>query len=63
MIFSRSSVLTISSLIFILGFLFIMSSNPKIFDQKATQDQCFVMFFITGISAVIIYHVILTLSR
>ena len=62
MSFSRSSVLTISSLIFVLGFLFLMSSNPKIFEQEATQDQCFVMFFTTGIGAIIIYHVVLSLS-
>jgi len=66
MSFSRSSVLTISSLIFVLGFLFLMSSNPKLFEhnlsENTTQDQCFVMFFVTGISAVVVYHVVLSLS-
>jgi len=62
MTFSRSCVLTISSLIFVLGFLFIMSSNPRIFEQETTQDQCFVMFFMSGISAAIVYHIVLSIS-
>jgi hypothetical protein len=59
----RPSVLTTSSLIFILGFLFLMSSNPKLFEPQdsPSQDQCFMMFFMTGLSAVIVYHVVLSL--
>lgn len=59
----KPSVLTTSSLIFILGFLFLMSSNPKIFETQnsSRQDQCFMMFFMTGLSAVIVYHIVLSL--
>ena len=64
MSFSKPSVLTISSLVFILGFLFLMSSNPRLFDQQyEQQDQCFMMFFMTGISAIIVYHLVSSTYR
>ena len=64
MSFSKPSILTISSLIFILGFLFLISSNPKLFDQKyENQDQCFMMFFMTGVSATIVYHLVSSIYR
>lgn len=57
--FSKLSNLTISSIIFIFGFLFLLASNPKLFDQQyENQDQCFMIFFITGISSTLIYHLV-----
>jgi hypothetical protein len=52
----KPSVLAISSLIYILGFLFLYSSNPDIFDK---QDN--IMFFVAGVSALIVYHIVFTL--
>ena len=58
----KLSVLTISSLIYILGFLFVMSSNPSLFEiQNSTPDKCFIMFFSTGIGAIVIYNIVLSL--
>ena len=64
MLGSKLSVLTTSSLIFVLGFLFLMASNPRLFETSKfseNQDQCFIMFFMTGISAIIVYHVVLSI--
>lgn len=53
----KLSVLTVSFLIYVLGFLFIMLNNPKLFNDTGT-DKCFIMFFLTGISSVIVYHLV-----
>ena len=63
MSFKKPSILTISSLIFILGFLFVTSSNPKLLEENYEQDKCFMMFFVTGISAVIVYHVTVSIYK
>ena len=61
----KLSVLTVSFLIYVLGFLFIMLNDPNLF--KTTEyndfgtDKCFMMFFLTGISAVIVYHLVSSL--
>ena len=60
----KPSILTISSLVYVVGFVFLMSSNPKLFESKdINRDKCFMMFFIAGISAAIIYHIILTIHN
>jgi hypothetical protein len=56
----KPSVLTVSFLIYVLGFLFIMLNNPNLFNDTGT-DKCFMMFFLTGISAVIVYHLVFSL--
>lgn len=59
----KPSVLTISSLIYVLGFLFLISSNPSLFEiqNNASPDKCFILFFSAGISAVVLYHIVLSL--
>ena len=59
----KLSVLTISSLIYVLGFLFLIASNPSLFEiqNNSSPDKCFMMFLIVGISAVSIYHIVLSL--
>jgi hypothetical protein len=63
MINIKLSVLTISSLIYILGFLFLMLYNPSLFEMKnnSNPDKCFMIFLTAGISAVVIYHIVLSL--
>ena len=63
MINVKLSVLTISSLIYVLGFLFLMSSNPSLFEiqNNTSPDKCFMIFLTAGISAVVIYHIVLSL--
>lgn len=56
MYLKKSSVFKISSMIFIIGYLFIISSNKDILHNKS-QDDCFILFFITGMSAVMIYNI------
>ena len=56
----KPSVLTVSSLIFALAFFFILSSNPNLFDNM-DNDRCTINFFISGVIAVLIYHVVLSI--
>ena len=55
--------LTLASLIYVMGFLFLTTSNPKLFESQEpiTQERCFIMFFVAGISAVFIYHIVLSI--
>lgn len=59
----KLTILTLSSLIYVMGFLFLMASNPNLFEtrEQISQEKCFVMFFASGISAVFIYHIVLSL--
>lgn len=52
----RISSLTLSSVILTLGFLFVISSNPKLIDREFTPEECFISFFIMGISSILIYN-------
>jgi hypothetical protein len=57
----KPSILTISFLIFIIGFLFIMMNNPDVFriNQNENQtDKCFMMFFFTCMSSIITYYLV-----
>lgn len=59
----RLSQLALSSLIYIFGFLFLMASNPKLFEisDNISSEKCFMMFFIAGVSAVFIFHMVSSL--
>ena len=59
--YSKISVFTLSSLIYIFGFIYLNASNPSLFEKETTQEQCFFMFFLSGVSATIIYHIVLSL--
>ena len=56
----KPSILTISLIIYFFGFLFIILNNPNLFktsyDNDFGSDKCFMMFFLAGISAIIVYH-------
>ena len=57
----KPSILTISFLIFIIGFLFIMMNNPDVFriNQNENQtDTCFMMFFFTCMSSILTYYLV-----
>lgn len=56
---SKPSVFTIASLIYIFAFLYLVSSNPELFDT-INQEKCFTMFFTSGIGAILIYHFVVT---
>mgnify|MGYP006427521289 CR=1 FL=1 len=56
---SKPSVFTISALIYIFGFLYLLSSNPELFDEN-NQEKCFMMFFTSGVSAILVYHFVVT---
>ena len=59
----RLSPLTFSSLIYIFGFLFLMASNPRLFEtsENIPPEKCFMMFFVAGVSAVFIFHIVSSL--
>jgi len=51
------SVLILSFIIYILGFLSLKTSNPALFEQE-NPNKCFMQFFTTGIFAVGIYWMV-----
>ena len=59
---SKPSVFTIASLIYIFAFLYLVSSNPELFDDK-NQEKCFMMFFASGVSAILIYNFVLNFYK
>jgi len=57
----KPSILTLSFIVYILGFLILMIYNPFVFtigNGKNENDKCFLMFFLSGCSAIFVYNIV-----
>jgi hypothetical protein len=57
------TVLNLSSIIYVLIMLFLLSSYPNLFvpnsdNQKKNREKCFISFFIAGILAIIVHQIV-----
>lgn len=47
------SIFTISALIYLIGYFILLLNNC--FDKEFNQEECFMMFFLSGIISILIY--------